>query len=132
MGRQCNSNDKLTKSLRRRRWRSRNDLFSRTVQCSWFFPTSSVCRGALVPSTFIFTAERMLSRTAIDIPVPEISGLFLSATCFKTIGRPFPRDKLSLHEKYPARCLFSVDSQNPHSINTPLHRSSRKIAKRPF
>jgi len=44
----------------------------------------------------------MLSRTAIDIPVPEISGLFSSATCFKTIGCLLPRDKLSLPEKYPA------------------------------
>lgn len=38
--------------------------------------------------TFIFAEERMLSRTTIDIAVPEISGLFSSATCFKTVDPP--------------------------------------------
>lgn len=67
---------------------------------------SSVCRGAPVPSTFIFTAERMLSRTTIDIPVRKYPSCSRERRhAHENAIDRFPPDNLSSPENILSFCL---------------------------
>lgn len=119
MGRQCN--DKLTKSLRRRRrrrQRSRRFIFAYGSMLLILPYFECLSRAARSFDFYLYGGTNAL-KNSHRYSRPGNIGLVLECDVFQDDRPPFLRDKLSLPEKYPADCLFSIGFRNLYSINAP-------------